>query len=174
MKKFQETGSTVDLKSSGRRRCARTEQNIEVVRDSVAVSPAKSIRRRSQQFAGILIRRDIGNRALRDFNYQLDLMCNNFGVEFVEVNNCVGRRDLARDGTHLNRGGASRLGSLMLDVVSQYLAQLVPTSLPQKATSVAPTPETGGSSGTGAVGGCPDDLGRPGVVDTSRLSGNLH
>ncbi|KAG8308679.1 hypothetical protein J6590_104076, partial [Homalodisca vitripennis] len=51
----------------------------------------------------ILIRRDIGNRALRDFNYQLDLMCNNFGVEFVEVNNCVGRRDLARDGTHLNR-----------------------------------------------------------------------
>ncbi|KAG8294734.1 hypothetical protein J6590_096515, partial [Homalodisca vitripennis] len=122
----------------------------------------------------ILIRRDIGNRALRDFNSQLDLMCNNFGVEFVEVNNCVGRRDLARDGTHLNRGGASRLGSLMLDVVSQYLAQLAPTSPPQKATSVAPTPETGESSGTGAVGGCPDDLGRPGVVDTSRLSGNLH
>ncbi|KAG8307931.1 hypothetical protein J6590_006906 [Homalodisca vitripennis] len=122
----------------------------------------------------ILIRRDIGNRALRDFNYQLDLMCNNFGVEFVEVNNCVGRRDLARDGTHLNRGGASRLGSLMLDVVSQYLAQLAPTSPPQKATSVAPTPETGESSGTRAVGGCPDDLGRPGVVDTSRLSGNLH
>ncbi|KAG8293389.1 hypothetical protein J6590_018804 [Homalodisca vitripennis] len=122
----------------------------------------------------ILILRDIGNRALRDFNYQLDLMCNNFGVEFVEVNNCVCRRDLARDGTHLNCGGASRLGSLMLDVVSQYLAQLAPTFPPQKATSVAPTPETGESSGTGAVGGCPDDFGRPGVVDTSRLSGNLH
>ncbi|KAG8272425.1 hypothetical protein J6590_040583 [Homalodisca vitripennis] len=30
VKKFQETGSTVDLKSSGLRRCARTEQNIEV------------------------------------------------------------------------------------------------------------------------------------------------
>ncbi|KAG8302903.1 hypothetical protein J6590_020657 [Homalodisca vitripennis] len=122
----------------------------------------------------ILIRRDIGNRALCDFNSQLELMCNNFRVEFVEVNNCVGGRDLARDGTHLNRGGASRLGSLMLDVVSQYLAQLAPTSPPQTATSVAPTPETGESSGTRAVGGCPDDLGRPGVVDTSRLSGNLH
>ncbi|KAG8276593.1 hypothetical protein J6590_062203 [Homalodisca vitripennis] len=58
--------------------------------------------------------------------------------------------------------------------LKKYLAQLAPTSPPQKATSVAPTPETGESSGTGAVGGCPDDLGRPGVVDTSRLSGNLH
>lgn len=49
MKKFFETGSTVDLKSPGRRRSGRTDQNIALVCDSVAVSPVKSIRRRSQQ-----------------------------------------------------------------------------------------------------------------------------
>jgi hypothetical protein len=82
--------------------------------------------------------------------------------------------DLTRDGTHLNRRGASLLGSLMLDVVSQYLAQSAPASPPQEATSVAPTPVTGEGSGTEAVDGCRGDRGRPGVVDTSRLSGNLH
>ncbi|KAJ4425428.1 hypothetical protein ANN_28043 [Periplaneta americana] len=49
IKKFFETGSTVNLKSPGRRRSGRSEQNIAVVRDSVAVSPMKSIYRRSQQ-----------------------------------------------------------------------------------------------------------------------------
>ncbi|KAJ4427069.1 hypothetical protein ANN_26868 [Periplaneta americana] len=49
MKKFFETGSTVNLKSPGRRRSGRSEQNIAVARDSVAVSSMKSIRRRFQQ-----------------------------------------------------------------------------------------------------------------------------
>ena len=49
MTKFFETGSTADVKSPGRPRSRRTEQNIALVRDSVAVSPMKSVRRRSQQ-----------------------------------------------------------------------------------------------------------------------------
>ncbi|KAG8306508.1 hypothetical protein J6590_045676 [Homalodisca vitripennis] len=51
----------------------------------------------------ILIRHDIGYKALHDFNVQLDLMCNNFGVDLVEANTCVGRRDLSRDGVKCNK-----------------------------------------------------------------------
>ncbi|KAG8310800.1 hypothetical protein J6590_056638 [Homalodisca vitripennis] len=60
----------------------------------------------------VLIRRDIGYKALHDFNLQLELMCNNFDVEFVEGNTCVSRRDLTRDGVHFSRRGVTRLGSL--------------------------------------------------------------
>ncbi|KAG8314188.1 hypothetical protein J6590_098294, partial [Homalodisca vitripennis] len=41
--KFFETGSIVDLKSSGRCRSSQTEQSIVLVGDSVAVTLAKSI-----------------------------------------------------------------------------------------------------------------------------------
>ncbi|KAG8319444.1 hypothetical protein J6590_091809, partial [Homalodisca vitripennis] len=66
----------------------------------------------------VLIRRNITYKALFDFNEQLELMCLNFNVEFVEANCCVGRRDLARDGIHLNRRDVSRLGSLFEDVTA--------------------------------------------------------
>lgn len=49
MLKFNETGSTLNVKSCGRPRSGRSEQNIAVVRQSVAVSPAKSVLRRSQE-----------------------------------------------------------------------------------------------------------------------------
>lgn len=76
MKKFEETGSVVDLKSPGRRRSARTEQNIEVVRDSVAVSPAKSIRRRSQQ---LRLRCSSVRRILR-----YDLKCHPYKIQLTQ------------------------------------------------------------------------------------------
>lgn len=49
IKKFESTGSVGTVKSPGRNRIVRTEQNIAVVQDSVAVSPQKSLHRRSQQ-----------------------------------------------------------------------------------------------------------------------------
>jgi hypothetical protein len=49
MTKFQTTGSVATAKPPGRNRSRRTEQQIAVVRDSVTLSPGKSIRRRSQQ-----------------------------------------------------------------------------------------------------------------------------
>ncbi|KAG8245627.1 SUMO1 sentrin specific peptidase 8 [Homalodisca vitripennis] len=69
----------------------------------------------------IIIRSDIGYKALYDFNTQLDLMCNNFGVMFVEANCWVARRHLARDGRHLNRKGVARLASLFGAVIPAAL-----------------------------------------------------
>ncbi|KAG8251347.1 hypothetical protein J6590_081581 [Homalodisca vitripennis] len=60
----------------------------------------------------VLIRSDIGYKALFDFNSQLEIMCHNFGVTFVEANCWVARRDLGRDGRHLNRRGVARLAAL--------------------------------------------------------------
>jgi hypothetical protein len=51
IKKFEETGSIVDIRSPGRAHARRSLENIAVVRQSVDVSPGKSIRRRSQQLA---------------------------------------------------------------------------------------------------------------------------
>ncbi|KAG8324002.1 hypothetical protein J6590_102730, partial [Homalodisca vitripennis] len=51
----------------------------------------------------VLTRTDISYKALFHFNEQIELMCGNFGVTYVEANCSIGRRDLARDGRHLNR-----------------------------------------------------------------------
>lgn len=39
----------------------------------------------------IIIRSDIANKALSDFYEQLELMCTNFVVTFVEANCCITR-----------------------------------------------------------------------------------
>ncbi|KAG8318382.1 hypothetical protein J6590_006698 [Homalodisca vitripennis] len=69
----------------------------------------------------VLVRRDISDRALSHFNDQLYLMCNNFGVEFVEANNCVSRRDLTEDGELFTGRALSRLGSLFVANISAAL-----------------------------------------------------
>ncbi|KAG8330181.1 SUMO1 sentrin specific peptidase 8 [Homalodisca vitripennis] len=66
----------------------------------------------------ILVRSDITYRALFDFNDQLDVMCNNFGVMFVEANCWVKKQHLARDGRHLNRRGSHQLETLFSEVFS--------------------------------------------------------
>lgn len=76
----------------------------------------------------VLVRRDIGYRALYDFNEQLEFMCNNFDVTYVETNCSLGRGDLARDGVHFGRHGVSRLSSLLVDVVSAVLSPKETTS----------------------------------------------
>jgi hypothetical protein len=49
VKKFQETGSVEDQKSKKYSRSGRSQENIDLVRESVAEDPEMSIRRRSQQ-----------------------------------------------------------------------------------------------------------------------------
>lgn len=69
----------------------------------------------------ILIRSDISYKALFHFNEQLDLMCMNFGVSFVEANCWVNKHHLARDGRHLNWTGNQRLGQLFSDLFTAVL-----------------------------------------------------
>jgi hypothetical protein len=88
----------------------------------------------------ILIRSDISYKPLYDFNEQLELMCNNFGVAFVEANCWVTRRHLARDGRHLNRGGVSRLASLF-DAVIPAALRLSRESAADPVPQVGPQPE---------------------------------
>jgi len=87
----------------------------------------------------VLIRQDITYKALFDFNSQLELMCNNFDVTFVEANCSVGRRDLSRDGVHFNRRGVSRLSSLIENVIDITLRNLDASSFSAPDTSMAPS-----------------------------------
>ena len=48
--KFETTGSVITVKSPGRKRSRRTEEQIVLMEDSVIASPQKSIRRRLQQW----------------------------------------------------------------------------------------------------------------------------
>lgn len=72
----------------------------------------------------ILLQTVIQNGLYTDFSSQLELMFNNFGVTFMAENCCVGRRDLPQDGVHFIRRGVSRLGSLLMDIVSAPLCGL--------------------------------------------------
>lgn len=47
VQKFEETGSTLDKQRSGRPKTSRTEENIDVVQESVRENPTQSIRKRS-------------------------------------------------------------------------------------------------------------------------------
>lgn len=90
----------------------------------------------------VLVRRDVGYRPLYDFNSQLESMCNNFGVTFVEANCCVGRRDLTRDGVHFSRKGVSRLSSMLVEVVSEIMktAPTLPSVVDEANTPLPPGP----------------------------------
>lgn len=66
----------------------------------------------------VIIRSDLSYKALFDYNEQLDSMCNNFGVFFVEANCWVNRSHLANDGRHLNHRGSYQLGKLFSEVFS--------------------------------------------------------
>lgn len=89
----------------------------------------------------VLIRHDISYKSLLGFNSQLELMCFNFNVSFVEANCCVGRRDLSRDGVHFSRRGVSRLGSLFVDVITEALL-LFPADLTPNADPVSGSHES--------------------------------
>ncbi|KAG8321205.1 hypothetical protein J6590_051480 [Homalodisca vitripennis] len=117
----------------------------------------------------ILIRHDIGYKALHDFNVQLDLMCSNFGVDFMEANTCVGRRDLTRDGVHFNKRGFSRLGSLFVTAVSTALQSLasIPAFSPSDRVEAAPAPLLGLGPVPGIVLDDP-----PAIPEPSQVSGN--
>jgi len=120
----------------------------------------------------VLIRRDLTYKTLNDFNSQLDLMCNNFNVEFVEANRVIGRRHLARDGVHLNRRGVSCLASLLLDVMGAALQTLGRETGEALLAGVQDEVTASASSGPGC-GVDTGDHGPPhGNLDTSRMSGN--
>ncbi|KAG8253154.1 hypothetical protein J6590_041936 [Homalodisca vitripennis] len=97
----------------------------------------------------VLIRSYIGYKALFDFNSQLEIMCHNFGVTFLEANCWVARRDLGRDGRHLNRRGVARLAALFeavmdfgLRLETEHSAAVYPLSSISNSQT-PPIPENG-------------------------------
>ncbi|KAG8244043.1 hypothetical protein J6590_031045 [Homalodisca vitripennis] len=94
-------------------------------------------------FNSVLTRRDITYKALFDFNSQVELMCNNFDVTFVEANCHVSKRDLSRDGVHFNRRAVARLGSLFVDVMAAALYSPPPCSEPASNKQLESSPEQG-------------------------------
>lgn len=101
----------------------------------------------------VLTRRDIGYGALYNFNSQLELMCNNFGVRFVEANTCVTKSDLVRDGVHFNRRGVSRLGTFLVDNIAEVLRSLSTTNTEDSVGHEAPSPPGLDSATAGASTG---------------------
>ena len=100
----------------------------------------------------IIIRSDINYKPLFDFNSQVELMCNNFGVRFVEANCWVSRRHLARDGRHLNARGVSRLSALFDSVLSAALRRIAQSATASDDTatmSESTVPESPQVSGNG-------------------------
>ncbi|KAG8335120.1 hypothetical protein J6590_076296 [Homalodisca vitripennis] len=94
-------------------------------------------------FNSVLTRRDITYKALFDFNSQVELMCNNFDVTFVEANCHVSKRDLSRDGVHFNRRAVARLGSLFVDVMAAALYSPPPCPEPASNEQLESSPEQG-------------------------------
>lgn len=98
----------------------------------------------------ILIRSDISYKALFDFNSQLEIMCDNFGVTFVEANCWVARRDLGRDGRHLNRRGVARFAALFEEVMEFGLKpETECTAAVPSPSSADPNPQTPPFQGNG-------------------------
>ncbi|KAG8263599.1 hypothetical protein J6590_029077 [Homalodisca vitripennis] len=99
--------------------------------------------------SGVLKRGDISNSSIYLFNEQLDLMCNNFGVVFVDANDSIKRYHLARDGRHLNRTGNHLLGNFIFSHIQEGV-DVVPSAVSSVPLPLAPT-----SSETAALDGHP-------------------
>ncbi|KAG8251545.1 hypothetical protein J6590_077697 [Homalodisca vitripennis] len=63
--------------------------------------------------SSVLTRRDIAPLPLFNFNEQLEVMCINFNVTYVDANRLVRGYHLARDGRHLNRAGNLWFGNFI-------------------------------------------------------------
>ncbi|KAG8329221.1 hypothetical protein J6590_091487, partial [Homalodisca vitripennis] len=63
--------------------------------------------------SSVLTRRDIAPLPLCNFNEQLEVMCINFNVTYVDANRLVRGYHLARDGRHLNRTGNFWFGNFI-------------------------------------------------------------
>ncbi|KAG8310991.1 SUMO1 sentrin specific peptidase 8 [Homalodisca vitripennis] len=63
--------------------------------------------------SSVLTRRDIAPLPLCNFNEQLEVMCINFNVTYVDANRLVRGYHLARDGRHLNRAGNFWFGNFI-------------------------------------------------------------
>ncbi|KAG8319255.1 hypothetical protein J6590_095817 [Homalodisca vitripennis] len=110
--------------------------------------------------SGVLKRGDISNSSIYLFNEQLDLMCNNFGVVFVDANDSIKRYHLARDGRHLNRTGNHLLGKFISSHI-QGGVDVVPSAVSSVPLPLAPT-----SSETAALDGHPSLNDLPSVASS--------
>lgn len=66
---------------------------------------------------GIIHRRDIQDRSIREANEALAFMCDQLKVVFRDPNEVITDRSLARDGLHLNRYGSRLLAKFIIDDV---------------------------------------------------------
>ncbi|KAG8280140.1 SUMO1 sentrin specific peptidase 8 [Homalodisca vitripennis] len=99
--------------------------------------------------SGVLLRNDISALAIANFNEQLALMCNNFGVLFVDANLWLLRRHLARDGRHLNRIGNGYFDVFILNRVREVLDVCgMPGSVVVAESPVEPTVSPSRSEGS--------------------------
>jgi hypothetical protein len=62
--------------------------------------------------SGVLRRRDVTWRRIGSINDRYDWVIKTLGISFLDPNSWIEDGDLGRDGLHLNRRGAKRLGHL--------------------------------------------------------------
>ena len=67
--------------------------------------------------SGILHRRNVSEHFIRRINTALDWLCSVHDCLMVDGNCWIGKFDIARDGIHLNRRGAQKLGNLLCKVI---------------------------------------------------------
>lgn len=120
---------------------AETDDNVEVVLVHVGTNSSKNqsvfetvtqciklgqtVKRKFKKahviFSGVVCRMDVLNRKIWDINRGILWACEKFDGLFVDPNFWLQREDLARDGLHLNRKGAWKLGRLHDDVIQSCM-----------------------------------------------------
>ncbi|KAG8314641.1 hypothetical protein J6590_087930 [Homalodisca vitripennis] len=88
----------------------------------------------------IPIRRDLKYGTLCMLNEQIELMCFNFGVQYVDLNFCLRLRHLTRDGRYLNKEGNFLLGFIMHQILSKISAHKNETQSFEPGTPEPDTP----------------------------------
>ena len=62
--------------------------------------------------SGVIRRRDVNFKKVYGLNNEIDWVCQALNCTFVDPNSWIEDRDIGRDGLHLNRRGARKLGEL--------------------------------------------------------------
>jgi lysophospholipase L1-like esterase len=66
--------------------------------------------------SGVIRRRDVSWRGIGALNDRYDWVARTLGVTFVDPNSWIEDWDFGRDGLHINRSGARKLGQLYASV----------------------------------------------------------
>ena len=102
-------------------RSARTKKDIACEIKDLIIKGKKLFPKAKWAVSGVICRSDVAPSYVWDVNQLIKAECEGIECKFTDPNMTLGRKEIGKDGLHLNRVGSWKLGTLMIDTIKLLL-----------------------------------------------------